>query len=844
MYPATKWINKYCAAAVTLLLVSLILPFVLPSSQLKVQAGVSSCSASVSPSSLQTNSSKQFTFTITNGGSTSVRWAYFNSNTANQTVSSGSSSGWGVNGGGGAQDVTFVDGILTAGNTTTFNITVHSGSSEMGAQAWTVQLSDRSDGSNPTTCDGSPSIAISGQSTPPVSISNVAVSNISNTSATISFTTSRDATSQLDYGLDSNYGSTQNITTPTSSHSYTITGLTTNTTYHYQLSATDSDNNNATTNDATFTTAISAQATSTPGPTSTPIVNTITLPTPTPRPDTQPPSVTISAPPATPYKDTPSIVGSAVDNVEVTVVEYSTDKGKSWSTIKGVTGLNSSQTKFSFVPTLPSDGTWTIQVRAKDNSGNTSTAVSFSITIDRTGPVVTFTTAFDKPFTVSPKISGLAVDASGESSLEYSLDGTNWQPVDSVTINGNQTQFSFTPPPLDDGNYPISIQATDPLGNVSVSAPMTMIIDRLPPKIGGILLSIGSQILQPKDNGFINTIPLVNHLITASIVGGPIEVTATLTDSTTGKKQLFPLSKNPYTGLWSTIFYIPAAGDYTFSLYARDGANNQTQEDVGKIRAEATGIVNDEQNTPVSGTVTLYTQDQTTKTYEVWDGTPFGQTNPKRVSLVDSFNFIPPSGSYYIEVAAPGYQTVETNSFTIIGATPVGLAVHLKKAPSLHLLFVDIPLPTFNRPIIPFTPEQLSSIKTDHATIPFPAGITLTADKDQLSQDTIRTKKSIITLLNTWDPQAAGQLQELEAFSKSHPTVYVAVIFTEEPAARVALYKARGAYTLPMFADPDGNSIPALPYKFTPTNFFFDQSAQSQKQFTGVINDQQMETNL
>ncbi len=91
-------------------------------------------------------------------------------------------------------------------------------------------------------------------STPPV-ISSVFASNITSSSATISWSTDEAADSQVEYGLTQSYGSQTaldaNLLT---SHSQNLLGLTASTTYHFFVKSKDLAGNLATSTDYTFTT--------------------------------------------------------------------------------------------------------------------------------------------------------------------------------------------------------------------------------------------------------------------------------------------------------------------------------------------------------------------------------------------------------------------------------------------------------------------------------------------------------------------------------------------------------------------------------------------------------------
>jgi parallel beta-helix repeat protein len=86
-------------------------------------------------------------------------------------------------------------------------------------------------------------------------IYNVSPSNIATDSVTITWDTDEPATSQVEYGLTASYGSTTTLDTNlVTTHSQILSGLSTNTLYHYRVRSKDEAGNERISSDYTFTT--------------------------------------------------------------------------------------------------------------------------------------------------------------------------------------------------------------------------------------------------------------------------------------------------------------------------------------------------------------------------------------------------------------------------------------------------------------------------------------------------------------------------------------------------------------------------------------------------------------
>jgi subtilisin family serine protease len=132
-----------------------------------------------------------------------------------------------------------------------------------GSHTWTVantpttttrvRVSDASNGA--VTDMSNANFTISAPDVTPPVISGVSASGITNSTATITWTTDEASNSVVNYGLTTSYGSNASNASMVTSHSVSLSGLTANTLYHYRVNSTDASNNTATSGDFTFTTA-------------------------------------------------------------------------------------------------------------------------------------------------------------------------------------------------------------------------------------------------------------------------------------------------------------------------------------------------------------------------------------------------------------------------------------------------------------------------------------------------------------------------------------------------------------------------------------------------------------
>ena len=474
--------------------------FLLFSPRQKVIAAISECTASLSPTNSYRSSAGSLTFSVKNtDGATAAVWIKItHPDSGSFRVDGASATGWvAVNDTASAT----LTGSLAAGAEVSVSVNIYTVSGEVGSENWTVQVSDSDSGSGAKSCTGSLTTTVSGSPPAGPAFGTITVSGISDSQATISWDTDQNSDSTLNWGTTDAYGSTKSDTISTTSHSLAATGLSANTTYHYQVLSANGIGT-ADSGDQTFTTAAAGATTTTVTTTvSTTVTRTITpKPTPTPVPDRTPPSVTLTTDFTKPFAAAPTIKGKATDPSGVSAnIEYSLDDGKSWAPVDLVDSPGKASTTFSFTPVGLLDDNYTIRIRATDGKGNTGvTRASWTMVIDRLpplvgagiitlGPQVLPPTAECTIVTVAGIHPTLTVSAIG-GPTEITLVGPQG-PLGPLQKNSDTGLWSIALSFDIPGNYALSTHAVDGAGNIKDRVLNTIVVQP-----GGMILGAGKSV--------------------------------------------------------------------------------------------------------------------------------------------------------------------------------------------------------------------------------------------------------------------------------------------------------------------------------------------------------------
>jgi hypothetical protein len=120
-------------------------------------------------------------------------------------------------------------------------------------------------------------------------ISNLVVSNVTSSSATVNWATAAAADGRVDYGVTMGYGGSAYDSNVATSHAVTLTGLSSGTTYHFSAMSFGQNGILSSSGDFVFTTS-GAPVVPTPTPSPTPTPTPSPGPSPTPRPPTPGPT--------------------------------------------------------------------------------------------------------------------------------------------------------------------------------------------------------------------------------------------------------------------------------------------------------------------------------------------------------------------------------------------------------------------------------------------------------------------------------------------------------------------------------------------------------------------------
>jgi hypothetical protein len=733
---------KYVAITMVLILSSVIF---LPET---VAADPEVCGVTSSPDFVGTNSDVNYQFNFTNiDPSLNIDWIIISTPTSSFNIVSTSADGW--NSYVDSSGAEFNNGNLNPGGSLTLNVEVQTGPFQSGSMDWGIYAFTGSDSNGPGSmvCQNSTQTDMI-DNTP--YISNLAPSNVTSSSVTINWTTSLPATSQVDYGLDDTYGSlTSKDTNLVTNHSVNLTGLKSNSGYHYEVESTTPLGGDALSGDNTFLTALAQQNTST---------------------NTQTGTQNVAVPTGSSVNKTPPKI--SLDSIQIPKV------------VKAI-----------------------------------------------------------------PTVQGTTTDNVGIAKIEYSTDGgQNWLLVNSAFSQGSKSvNFSFTPANLDDGTYHIEARSYDSSGNMATTQPFTLVLDRIPPQIGGSIITVGPQILQPNNDGVIEALTGVDQKITVHSIGGPTSVK--IIGQKIGNANAdsnFQLTQDPVSGLWSGILSFTKPGAYQLTVHSINGAGETTNQYLQTIDVLAPAqVISSKTNNVIKGaTAILYYKNVDTGGWVTWDGTAYNETNPQVLSKGE-MHYLIPSGTYYLKITASGFKPLLSKIFTVNQSLPLTTAFKLSASSTLNLGLFHLAIPNLsassvnissNLTLTKFIPSSLIGRQFPNFSLASTNGTTET-------ELNLFGKSSVVIALSTWSPTTIEQLKLISEL-QTNTSINVVPIFVQDSLADTRIYLSTNGYPLTALADPKGTLVIPLQVGYLPTYYFVNQSGYIKKVMVGVLSKNEIQSAL
>lgn len=687
-----------------------------------------SCSAVSQPHSVTPGSSTTFQITVNNTGNSNVNWIKITRPSTNFTITAARATGW--VGHRTLSNVVFDTGTLAPGAGITISVTATAANTNAAAANWLAQTSENDEGANPTSCTGDTSVAIAALPPAPT-ISNIGVTNITTTSATVVWNTDQASNSVVRYGKTNSYGQTASVSNSVTSHSVSLNGLTAGTNYHFQVESTNPGGTTTSGNNGFRTTTV------TPGPVSTAPQSTPTTTNPAPASL----QIKLDPLPKNIYAEPPIFTGSASDINGISVVEYSTDNGGNW--------------------------------------------------------------------------------------LNASLNGPP-----------NNPTFNFQPSNLPDGNYVVLARATNNRGQQALSSSITIIIDKIPPIIGGIQTAIGPQFLVAGPGHVLETVAGIEQKISLHAIGGATTVTIHAYHQTNLSAQhSFSLSRIPGSDLWTAATNFTLPGRYRLEAIAIDGANRQTDKSLGEI------FVSNPIDLVANGSAakntksTLYAWEPSMNNWIVWPADAYGQSNPQSTNNDGKLRYFLPPGRYYLEIEGGSYRRSVSNIITLTQASALTGKVNLEKTLGFGIGSVRLKLPSL-------LPAHFRITSTTPLPAPTFAKQTKLQDfslkrhaGDNLVLANIAGRQTLFIYTPTWSPAAVEQLAIINSLDQK--TLANTYVFSElEDIAALQSYQSVAGYKFPLWQDSNGHLTKQLNLIHSPSAVVIDKNGLVKTLVSGVLSKQ------
>jgi hypothetical protein len=288
--------------------------------------------------------------------------------------------------------------------------------------------------------------------TVPPEISNITVSEITVSSAKITWQTNEPASTQVLYSVDDSFSNIQRVAGYDTSHSVTLVGLHANTTYNFKVKSCDASNNCSESPAGQFTTLAG---------------------------DNTPPTISDIAFSDITYNS--AKISWTTNEASDSFIEYSNTSGFTIGTMIGQ--KEATTTHIVLLTNLNASTTYYFKIRSRDLAGNEAISSESSFTtqeappLDITPPTISNVTVSNIQYNTA--LISWQTDEPASSYVEFGLStsyGRIYGQDDSTTTHSVQLPKDLTP----DSTYHFRVRSKDSAGNEAISSDFTFTTAEIP----------------------------------------------------------------------------------------------------------------------------------------------------------------------------------------------------------------------------------------------------------------------------------------------------------------------------------------------------------------------------
>ncbi len=509
------------------------------------------------------------------------------------------------------------------------------------------------------------------------------------------------------------------------------------------------------------------------------------------------------------YNGTALVLGSSISSLDYRLAEGG------WNPATSLDGSFNTENEGFYINlgSFP-DGSYTFSIRAKASNG-LEKIETYSLVVITVPPEISFSETLDIPTNLeNPVISGSITPPTFISSAQISLNGGKTFFNLNVAKNG---RFSFTARNLEDGNYKIIVRVSDLAGNTTVSEARELVVDLLPPIIGGSMVNVGPQIIYPQDSGYVWTVDGVPTTLNIGTKGGVTKLTAIYED----KEVIF--GKLGESNIFKGDIVFSTEGIKKILIKAEDGAGNRDESNLDYFYSLKQGSILDKNGEIIKDTkIHIYYFEESTESWVLWDAQPYGQANPIESSDGKYSIFVPP-GRYYLRFTNPKYIKTETKIITFENTGIINTDVILKR--KLISFFPNI------------IPQTINIFETDKKN----ALYDFSAEKILKDAGLIKGgENEIISIGSIWSAPSLEQFSIIGRLEDKNPEGFIPkVIFIQNSESEVESFIKRGKYDFAYVADEYGDRIKIENSYWLPLNVFV-KNGEVVGYYSGVMDEKEI----